>query len=267
MARAGQAPDDVMPDPPSSSAYALVLIDRFELSRGGLVVALPQVGQRLLALLALEGSCTRSFVSGTLWPDAGDEHASASLRTARWRLRRQDLAVVRETAAGHLQLAPAVSVDLVPFAARTLRLASRSAAVRTEDLDVTLLRARELLPGWDEDWVLFERERLRQLRLHALEALCSHLVALGRHAEALDAALEALRAEPLRESAHAAVLTVHLAEHNVGEALLHFERFRAALLEELGIEPSAGLRAMLHEALRPVPSEELSLVPQARIGA
>jgi hypothetical protein len=33
------------------------------------------------------------------------------------------------------------------------------------------LNAADLLPAWDEDWVLIERERIRQLRTHALNAL------------------------------------------------------------------------------------------------
>ncbi|XUL93960.1 AfsR/SARP family transcriptional regulator [Streptomyces galilaeus] len=108
-----------------------------------------------------------------------------------------------------------------------------------------LLRAGELLPGWDEDWVLFERERLRQLRLHALDAVAHQLLGQGMHALALEAALESVRAEPLRESAHRAVVAVHLAEYNVLEAARHYRAFRALLRDELGIEPSPALTSML----------------------
>ncbi|MFI9584740.1 BTAD domain-containing putative transcriptional regulator [Streptomyces sp. NPDC052236] len=80
----------------------------------------------------------------------------------------------------------------------------------------------------DDDWALFDRKRLRQSHPHALEA-----------------ALQAVRIEPLRESAHRAVVAVHLAENNVVKAVRHFQEFRALLSRELGIEPSPEFTAML----------------------
>jgi hypothetical protein len=42
----------------------------------------------------------------------------------------------------------------------------------------------ELLPGWYEDWLLFDRERLRRLSLHVLEHAARQLCAAGRYATA-----------------------------------------------------------------------------------
>ena len=41
----------------------------------------------------------------------------------------------------------------------------------TADLAISRLGSHrwEVLPGWSDDWVLVERERLRQRMLHALE--------------------------------------------------------------------------------------------------
>lgn len=103
----------------------------------------------------------------------------------------------------------------------------------------------ELLPGWYEDWVIFERERLRHLGMHALEAAARRLTAQGDYPAALDAALHAVRREPLRESAHRAVILVHLAENNVVEALRAYKRFRILLVEQVGVEPSAGLTELV----------------------
>ncbi|MGW0411579.1 AfsR/SARP family transcriptional regulator, partial [Streptomyces collinus] len=90
-----------------------------------------------------------------------------------------------------------------------------------------------------------ERERLRQLRLHALDALAEALVREGRPALALEAAWESVRAEPLRESAHRAAVSAHLAEGNLSEAVRHYRSFQRLLREELGVEPSARLTRML----------------------
>ena len=95
--------------------------------------------------------------------------------------------------------------------------------------------------------MLLERERVRQLRMHALEALAEKLAAAGRYGEAVQAAYAAVVAEPLRESAHRAVVRVHLVEGNVAEAVRAYDSFRTMLAEELGVAPSsadgpAGLR-------------------------
>ena len=60
----------------------------------------------------------------------------------------------------------------------------------------------------------------------------------GHYVEALDAALAAVRSDPLRESARRLILRIHLAEGNQVEALRHFHSYRALLAAELGIEPS-----------------------------
>src|SRR6266702_3475376 len=89
----------------------------------------------------------------------------------------------------------------------------------SEDLDPAPLTG-ELLPDWNaDDWILVERERLRQLSLHGLDAICTRLLALHRYCEAVEAGLAAVRSEPLRESAHRMLIAVHLAEGNYNEAL------------------------------------------------
>ncbi len=59
------------------------------------------------------------------------------------------------------------------------------------------------------------------------------------------AGLAAVSAEPLRESAHRALIAVHLHEANYGEAVRQYERCRTMLREELGISPSPRLRDLL----------------------
>jgi DNA-binding SARP family transcriptional activator len=93
--------------------------------------------------------------------------------------------------------------------------------------------------------VLIERERFRQLRLHALEALCRRLTDAGRHGEATEAGLAAVACEPLRESAHRAVVAAHLSEGNAGEALRQYEACRALLGRQLGLEPTAAFERLM----------------------
>jgi len=132
--------------------------------------------------------------------------------------------------------------------------AARVLDPRTAVQDAALPPARllgDLLPGWYDDWVLLERERLRQLRLHSLEALAVRLAAAGRLAEALQAAYGAVRAEPLRESAHRTVVRVHLSEGNVVEALRAHDAFRDLIQEELGIVPTELMSRLVRGFPRP----------------
>ncbi|MEV6158468.1 bacterial transcriptional activator domain-containing protein [Nonomuraea sp. NPDC052129] len=77
--------------------------------------------------------------------------------------------------------------------------------------------------------------------MHALEALARRLCRLGRHLDALEAAFAAITGEPLRESAHAALIEIFLAEGNVAQARRQLERYAALLWSEMAIRPSAEL--------------------------
>lgn len=225
----------------------LYLLDRFRLEYGATSVDVCAGGQRLLAYLGLRRHATRAVLAGTLWPDATEERAHGSLRTTLWRLHRERPPIVR-SGGDTLSLEDTVHVDARALGESALRVV-RSSGSLGGDSALDLLFSGDLLPGWYEDWVLFERERLRQLRLHALDSVAEHLAAQGQHALALEAALESVRMEPLRESAHRAVVSVHLAEHNVAEAVRHYKAFRTLLLAELGVEPSGQFFAMMRHAM------------------
>jgi DNA-binding SARP family transcriptional activator len=103
----------------------------------------------------------------------------------------------------------------------------------------------ELLPDWYDDWAVAATESWRQLRMHALEALASYLTSAERYSEAIEAALAAVAADPLRESSRAALIRVHLAEGNRSEAYREFDRYRQLLSSELEFEPTVALHRLL----------------------
>jgi DNA-binding SARP family transcriptional activator len=221
----------------STPVWRLSLLGAWQLACADQAVEVGANGQRLFALLAVRGACDRSYLSGVLWPDCSDPHAHGNLRATLSRLHRRNLTAAIRSANGVLSLRDAVEVDV-------RRLVATASAV----LDGTLwvpdrstlgtLAGQDLLLGWYEDWVLLERERLRQLRLHALEAMSDRLLAAGDAKAALEAALAAVAVEPLRESAHRAVIRAHLAEGNRAEALRQLHRLRDLLRRELAVDPS-----------------------------
>ena len=183
----------------------------------------------------------RAYISGCLWSDTSQAQANANLRTTLWRLRRAGCRLV-EVTASELAVASTVRVDLRQAIARARRVLDRRA--EPSDLEA-LARAGDLLPDLDDGWVLIERERFRQLRLHALEQLCEDLADAGRYAAAAEAGLAAVAAEPLRESAHRALIRSHLAEGNAGEATRQYRLFCGLARDHLRVPPSPRLEALM----------------------
>ena len=226
----------------------LWLVGHFRLTTPGAEVAVGDCGARLLALLALrDGRITRCGTAGTLWPETSDDHAQGSLRSALRRLPGAARRAVQVT--GHdLSLAPDVEVDLHDHRSLAFRLLDPACATRAVDLSGEAMRqlSSDLLPDWYDDWILPEADAWWQLRVHALEALAGRLAQARRFGEAAAAATVAVRAGPLRESARATLVRVHLAEGNQSDALEEFHRYRTLIRAELGLEPTR----LLHDLVR-----------------
>jgi DNA-binding SARP family transcriptional activator len=222
----------------------LTLLDAFELSWDGSTVDLPTPAQRLLAYLAIEGRpLHRGYVADALWLNSTEAHASGSLRSALWRIRRSGRELVEET--NHqLRLAKTVAVDIREAYSWASQVQDPARPIGAADVAEASASA-ELLRDWYDDWVVFERERFRQVRAHALEVLCVRLAAESRFPEAIEVGLAGVHNEPLRESAHRAVISVHLAEGNRSEALRHYAYYRQLVTDELGIEPSARMETLV----------------------
>ncbi len=242
-----RAPSPAVVEAPSSVDVVRVsVLGCFRVQLGGEDIDLPSSAQRLIALLAVAGQpLRRSYLAGSLWPDKTDERATANLRSTLWRLNGPHLHLV-QAAPLVLRLAGHVSVDLRETERQAQRLIDGVAPDRGWSHDLLGSLNSDLLPDWYDDWLIAERERLRQLRLHALEALARSHLERGNLASAIDAGLAAVCAEPLRESAHRIVIELHLAEGNWGEATRQYDRCRALLRTELGVEPSLRTQALMH---------------------
>jgi len=238
------APPDVRDD-----RLALRLLGGWQLTVRSEPVLCPVNTRRLIALLALAGSRPRHFIAGTLWPECSEARALGSLRATLSRSSTRVRELIK-TSGDTLSLIPDVRVDVDDVTAAAQHVLRDPRAMSHATLD--MLVGDELLPGWYDDWVLLRRERLRQLRLHALETMARRLSSNGRYAECVDAGLAAIEIEPLRESAHRTLIDAHLAEGNRVEALRQFRIYRDLLRNELGIEPSGSLVSRLGPLLSAV---------------
>lgn len=193
--------------------------------------------RRILAFLALHGRpVSRSLAADRLWPDQPESQARASLRRALWQSPPSWVVTVDD------QLELDAAVDL-PGAHRA---AARALAGGELTLDEIEMLSEDLLPGWHEEWALTAQDSFHLLRVQALETACTTMATAGHYALATQAGTAALAAEPLRESAAAALIRAHLLEGNRYAAARRFRDFCRALHAELGVAPNPGLVAVLN---------------------
>lgn len=215
----------------------LILTGEFQLLIGGRTMAVPHGVQRLLAFLAIgRRPITRSAVAGQLWLDVPEWRALGNLRSALWRLRRIPGRIVR-TIDERVMLEPHLEVDVSELLELSSEMVDRPESITPDQL-WRLLRANDILPSWEDEWLIVERERFRELRLYALEGACDALTARGKTGSAVQACLAAVEAEPFRESAQRLLIRAHLAEGNRAAALRSYLAYRDLIESELGIEPS-----------------------------
>ncbi len=200
----------------------------------------------LLAILGLSPGLTQSRerLTGLLWSDRGEAQARSSLRQTLVTARRELQVCSLDLLAGQrdeIGLDPQrVSVDAVAFA----RLADEG---RWQE--AAALYAGPLLEGFSirdeafEEWLAAERRRLADLSIAVHEALVREAVPAARVA----AARRLLALDPLRESAHRALMEALAAVGERDQALRQYEACREMLLNELSVGPEAATEVLCQQ--------------------
>lgn len=228
-------------DIPGSRA-ALRLLGGFDLEYNGRPLKPARTECHLLALLGIhDGPLSRAYVARMLWPRIDAGRAATRLRSVLYRLRRLAPGILGEAVAERLQLSDHMMTDVRVLARWARDVVAGDGLVGPADAHPTVSFG-VLLPGWGEDWVLLHRERLRQLRLCALEALAARLTAAGRYDEAAAAGWAAVEACPLRESAQRALINAYGAAGRLDAVMRQYHQYRQSLQRELGLEPSPHLQ-------------------------
>jgi len=217
-----------------------------------------QKAAALLAYLACypRQSHPREVLIQSLWPDldldAGRNNLSTILTYLRHQLEPPELPAGAVLVADRFSLgirASVVSTDVAEFEAcvRAAETATGDAARMQALSDAIALYTGELLPGYYEDWVQTERQRLAEVYLLALRQLIRALVKMEELPRALDYALQAAQADPLREESLRDLLRLYAATGHPGEALQQYRQFEARLRKELGQAPSAATRDLARQ--------------------
>lgn len=234
--------DDQRRSRPSTSESAegptrVTVLGSFTLTAGGSAVPLGVDARRLVAYLAVHPRPQeRASLAADLWPNVSGERLLADTVAA--------IAVpglLVDGPDGALALAPDVEVDLAA-AMRLVRALPEIPAL--DDTDTTLL-TEDILPGWTAAWIAVERERFRQLRLHAIEERGQRLTAAGRHDAAVAMAEVAARSAPSRESARRVLIEAHLAQGNIAAAVAEYDSYHELLRSSVGGPAPFGLEGLL----------------------
>ena len=235
----------------------LTLLGGFEArTASGDVVELPgQKDRALLAYLAIAPGepHSRGRVAGLLWSERGDQQARDSLKQSLLRLRRSlgagDGGVLRADRRSVALDRNGIDVDVRTFERLvrddTIDALAQAASVYRGDL----LEGIVVHDPAFEDWLLIERQRLRQVFERALASLMSQALAASEREHAAEAARRLLRSDPLSEAAYRTLMQVHADEGQTAQALKLYDGLWDRLHRELGVRPEPATVA-LHDQIR-----------------
>ncbi|MDX6739395.1 BTAD domain-containing putative transcriptional regulator [Actinocorallia sp. A-T 12471] len=247
-------------------ALSFRLLGPLEVLRDGVPVDLGGPRQRaLLALLLVRPSAYASAgeLADELWSGAPPAGAVATLRSYISVLRRElepgpPYRVLVSRAGGYALDKPesdALAFTGLVEAAESALAAERHAEAATGFAEALALWRGPALAGLpDLEPLRLEADRLAELRVRAEEGMLTAQVGLGRHAEAVPGLRRFAAAHPLRETAHRQLILALYRVGNQAEALAAYETLRRTLDAELGIDPSAELRALHRRILQQDPS-------------
>jgi DNA-binding SARP family transcriptional activator len=223
----------------------LRLLQSWQLRQDTEVLRVATRQQRLITALAFYGPRPRSYLCGLLWPEIAEARALESLRVAVHLISRQVPGLLINGGAV-LSLNELVEVDLHRLRAQIRELGNTGLNGNVAFL-LQQLRDSDLLPGWYEDWVLFEQNRLQQDRLHAYHLIARQSLTRCDYESALAASEAALALEPLYESAVGLLIEAERRQGNNAAALRAFEKYECRLKEDMGLMPSEAIRRLAAE--------------------
>ncbi|MFC5102903.1 BTAD domain-containing putative transcriptional regulator [Kibdelosporangium philippinense] len=239
------------------------------------MVELHGSGQRtLIARMALppDRAVTRPALINALWDDAGPPAAPKTLHSHLAHLRRRlreagltDLIATRDS--GYLLRVPEDAVDVTRFETFSVRgrnaLAAGDPKAATEWLRsaLTIWRGEALTGCRSSEWRQAETIRLNEARVATTEDLISARLALGEHVTAIGELEFLVIQHPFREQLWELLILALYRSGRQADALAAFQRARATLIEELGIEPGPKLRRLETAILTADPSLDQSVIP------
>src|SRR6266480_3841701 len=201
----------------------------------------------------------RQHLAFLFWPDATEAQARNNLRQLLHQLRQAFPAVEQFLSADahllHWHPVTTCHLDVAEFE-QTLTLAD--AATRQNDqhaLQAALEQADnlyrgELLPGCYDEWILPERDRLRQRHRQALEQLLRLFEGQGDHVTAIRYAQRLLALDPLSEDLYRRLMRLFALNNDRASALHVYHTCVTTVQREMGVDPDPTTRQAYEQLLQ-----------------
>lgn len=245
------------------------LLGQFDLRLDGKRVTIPsRLGQSLFAYLVLTAGTLhrREKLAGTFWPDTTDENARKNLRQELWRIRKA-ISGGGQSVNGEYLLADEFTLKFNRDAEYWLDVSQ----MERPDLDLQSLIANlslyqgELLPGFYDEWITLERERVNAVYEARMEQLLEQLVTAERWIAVQEWGERWLTLSGAREPAYRAVMLASSARGDMTRIASLYQRCADELMEQLGIEPSDETRALYEGLLKGTRTPRASAQPSGTI--
>lgn len=223
------------------------LLGQFDVLRNGKRLAIPtRNAQNLFAYLVLNANKAhrRERLSGLLWPDSAEENARSNLRHELWRLRKS-----LDSGGESYFIANDLTIAFNPHSEFSLdvnRLESKpiEGSTAVDLIDALSTYRGELLPGFYDEWVFLERERLKSIFEAKVARLLEILQAEGRWVEVVDWANRWIALGGWPEPAYRALITAYASTGDMSKAVATYERYSQVLQKDLGMKPAEQTQAL-----------------------
>jgi DNA-binding SARP family transcriptional activator len=251
-----------MPERSPTGRLQFAVLGAFGVDLDGQAVALgPRLQRTLLAILVVEARrvVPADRLVGLLWHDEPPGAATASLQAYVSQLRRAlepgrpprapaQVLVTRDP--GYLLEAADDQVDALRFQAlirqahHDLEAGDPGTAAAGLEEALALWHGDPLAEFAGEPWAVPTAVRLAEAYDLALEARVDAWLTLGRHAQAASELEAMVQGRPLRERRWEQLVVAAYRSGRQADALRAYQRGRAVLGDELGLEPGPGLRRL-----------------------
>ena len=231
------------------------LLGQFKLQANNFAIELPsRSAQSLLAYLALNAGVTqrREKLAGLLWPEATDTNARSYLRQALWRMRKS-LESGSLTWEDYLKISD-ISVTFDDQSECWLDvdilLQPAEAGTVEEIIEIISLYRGELLPGFYDEWIVLERDRLQAAYHQKMNLLLERLIQAGRWDDALKWSEQWIGLGYSPEPAYRALMSAYAGLGDQGMISATYQRCVESLNRDLGLEPSPETQRLYEQVLR-----------------
>ncbi|TAH49077.1 MAG: hypothetical protein EYC68_18255 [Chloroflexota bacterium] len=233
------------------------LLGQFDVRANGQRIVIPtRASQSLLAYLVLNAGAAqrREKLAGLFWGETSDELARRYLRNELWRIRK---AIQRPPPALRDEKSPTdeflISDEItITFDANAAYWLDVNALEKSKDEIESLISnlstyRGELLPGFYDDWVILERERVQAIFENKVGLLLDKLIQEQQWKQVTEWGERWIALGQTPEPAYRALMIASAAQGDSSKLTLAYERCVQAMRDDLGLDPSAETRALYEQ--------------------